>query len=527
MKKQHMILIVVLLTQFSISAFAQAPLIQWQRSMGGTLAEFARHVMQTTDGGYITIGYSESTDGDVTGNLGSYDFWVTRQDSLGNLLWQKCLGGSATEAAYSNEQTSDGGNLIAGDTRSNDSDVTGNHGGRDFWIVQIDTAGNIQWQKCLGGSQDDYGTAAKQTSDGGYILGGFSYSNDGDVTGHHGPSTRSDMWIAKLDSARNITWQKSLGGSESEYANSIIMTNDGGYIAAGQTNSSDGDVTGFHGGTGTDYWVVKLDSMGNIQWQKCYGGTASDIASDIKQTNDGGYVVAGQSRSNNGDVTGLHFWEDYWVVKIDSLGNIQWQKCLGGSFYDYAYSIQQTVDGGYVVAGNTDSNDGDVTGNHGTSDCWIVKLDSTGNIQWQKCYGGTSTDAAYCVQQTGDLGYVIAGSSGSSDGDATLNQGFGDYWIVKLYPDFPSLTPGTELFSDLIIFPNPATNQLAVRSMKEAIEKIDIYNVLGERIFNKQLSTSSLELQTIDVSQLTTGIYFVKVFIGEKSFCKKLFVEHE
>ncbi|MDD4248563.1 MAG: PKD domain-containing protein, partial [Methanosarcina sp.] len=399
------------------------------KSLGGSGGEYAQSIQQTSDGGYIVAGDSNSNDGNVTGNHGGSDYWVVKLDTTGNIVWQKSLGGSSYDNAYSIQQTSDGGYIVAGESNSNDGDVTGNHGGFDYWVVKLDTTGNIVWQKSLGGSGGELAESIQQTSDGGYIVAGYSRSTDGDVTGNHGGY---DYWVVKLDTTGNIVWQKSLGGSDHDYAYSIQQTSDGGYIVAGDSRSNDGDVTGNHGGY--DSWVVKLDTTGNIVWQKCLGGSISDNAYSIQQTSDGGYIVAGYSGSTDGDVTGNHGEFDYWVVKLDTTGNIVWQKSLGGSDDEYAESIQQTSDGGYIVAGESNSNDGDVTGNHGESDYWVVKLDTTGNIVWQKSLGGSDWDDAYSIQQTSDGGYIVAGESDSNDGDVTGNHGGYDYWVVKFAP---------------------------------------------------------------------------------------------
>ncbi len=316
--------------------------------------------------------------------------------------WQKCLGGTFHDNAYSIQQTSDGGYVVASYTDSNNGDVAGNHGQYDYWVVKLDVTGNIQWQKCLGGTNADEASSIQQTSDGGYVVAGVASSNNGNVTGNHG---NLDYWIVKLDANGNIQWQKCLGGTGEERARSVQQTSDSGYVVAGYSKSNNGDVTGNHGNF--DYWIVKLDVTGTIQWQKCLGGTADDMAYSIQQTSDGGYVVAGCSESINGDVTGNHGNFDSWVVKLDVTGTIQWQKCLGGTLSDYARSIQQTWDGGYVVAGIASSNDGDVTGNHGDEDYWVIKLDANGNIQWQKCFGGTGEDYAHSVRQSYDGGYVV------------------------------------------------------------------------------------------------------------------------
>jgi hypothetical protein len=227
----------------------------------------------------------------------------------------------------------------------------------------------------IGRSNDDEARSVVQTGDGGYIVAGYTRSNDGDVSGNHGGA---DAWVVKLNSDGTIAWQKTLGGSSYDEAHSIVQTSDGGYIVAGYTRSNDGDVSGNHGEE--DAWVVKLDSEGNIEWQKTFGGSSYDEANSIVQTSDGGYIVAGYTKSSNGDVAyggstyhgGIQ--EDVWVIKLDSHGNIIWQEALGGGGYDRAFSIAQTSDDGYVVAGYAGSNDGDVSGNHGSYDVWVVKL---------------------------------------------------------------------------------------------------------------------------------------------------------
>jgi uncharacterized repeat protein (TIGR02543 family) len=405
---------------------AATPNIEWQRSFGGSDYERAQSIQQTTDGGYIVTGYTESNDGDVIGHHGDCDAWVIKLDSSGSLQWQKALGGSDDDYGQSIRQTSDGGYIMAGYANSNDGGVNGNHGRSDCWVVKLDPSGEIQWQKLYGGSDDDAGYSIQQTSDGGYIVAGDSESADGDVTDHRGPVDEADYWIIKLDSSGTIQWQKSLGGTNNDRTASIQQTTDGGYIVAGYSWSSDGDVRGSHGGE--DYWVVKLDSSGEIQWQRALGGSGHDWAQSIQQTTDGGYVVAGWAGSNNGDVVGYHGSDDYWVVKLNSSGVIQWQKALGGTGYDWGRSIQQTVDGGYVVAGTSNSKDGDVGSSHADWHAWVVKLSSSGGIQWQKPLGGTWDEEAYSIQQTADGDYILAGYSDSySD-----NHGREDYWIVKL-----------------------------------------------------------------------------------------------
>lgn len=213
-------------------------------------------------------------------------------------------------------------------------------------------------------------------------------------------------------------------------AQSIELTNDGGFIVAGSTHSDDGNVSGNHGMS--DFWIVKLDSEGVLEWQKCLGGSGHDWAHSVQQTADGGYILAGSTESNDGDVTGNHGGQDFWIVKLKEDGELEWQRCLGGSSNDTASAVQQTIDGGYIVSGYTESNDGDVSGNRGNSDYWLVKLSSSGDLLWQKCLGGSDHDYSHSLQQTTDGGYILAGSSRSNDGDVTGNQGDYDFWVVKL-----------------------------------------------------------------------------------------------
>jgi hypothetical protein len=432
---------VIFLYPLFINAQQTAPDIQWEKSLGGSDDDEAMGTQQTYDGGYIVAGYTKSTDGDITINHGGYDFFIVKLDATGSIQWKKTLGGTGDDYAYAIRQTNDSGYIVVGSSNSNDGDVTGNHGDYDFWVVKLDSAGNITWEKSFGGTGRDEATAVQQTTDSGYIVAGISWSNNGDVTGNHG---MDDMWVIKLDANGNMQWEKSYGGGTDDAARSIEQTAEGGFIIGGFTNSKNGDAVGARGFW--EYWIVKVDVVGNIQWQKSYGGQTADTDDSflhcIRQTTDGGYIISGESSGVDGDVTGNHGNFDFWILKLDGAGNIQWKKCCGGSSTDGTnYScIQQTNDSGYVFAGGAGSDDGDVTGNHGGFDVWVVKIDGNGNIQWKKCYGGKHGDVATWIQQTRDGEYIIAGGSYSYDDDVTGHHGdtipsqagLMDYWIVKL-----------------------------------------------------------------------------------------------
>jgi hypothetical protein len=407
--------------------YSQIPTIDWAKCYGGGGFDRAYSFDQTIDNGYVVAGYSNSDDIFVTGNHGGADYWIVKLDSTGNIIWQKSLGGSGTDVANSIRKTSDGGYIIAGESESNNGDVTVNLGGIDAWIVKLDSAGNITWQKSFGGVSVDKVNSIQQTSDGGYIFAGYTASINGNV----------NYWIVKLDIFGNMTWQKSFGGFGSDQATSIEQTFDEGYIVAGYSYSNNGDVSGNHGSS--DIWIVKIDATGNLIWQKSFGGSGNERTQfdyygflPIKQTLDGGYIIAGSSTSNDGDVTGNHGYSDFWIVKIDPTGNITWQKSLGCTYDDYASSVQQISNGGYIIAGESRLNDGDVTGNHGSTDFWIVNLDSLGNLVWQKSFGGSIADNIYSIQETAEGEYVCVGSTYSNDGDVIGHYSNEDLWIVKL-----------------------------------------------------------------------------------------------
>ncbi len=288
---------------------------------------------------------------------------------------------------------------------------------------------SIQWSKCFGGSDNDRAHDVLQTEDGGFLIAGETISTNGDVTGIHDDfGAMYDLWLIKLDSLGTLQWQKCLGGSIDEGAFSISNAQDGGFIICGYASSEDYDVIG-NTGFDDDYWVVKTNSLGAIQWQKCFGGSNFDEPCKIIQTQDSGYIVAGYALSTDGDVTGNH-GHDYWIVKIDSVGGLQWEKSLGGWSPEYASSVIQKTDGNFIVAGGAFSNDNDVSGNHGAEDIWLVELNQTGDLVSQKCFGGSNSDGPSCMIHDNNGGFYISGGTLSNDGDVMGYHGGGDiFWM--------------------------------------------------------------------------------------------------
>ena len=298
----------------------------------------------------------------------------------------------------------------------------------------------IQWENSYGGSGDEESSHIIQTSDGGYLAACYTTSDNGDVTFHYPNLSSEDYWIVKFNSCGIIEWQKTFGGSSQEQPTTAIELANGDYIIGGQTSSSDGNVVGLHGSNQFDLWVIRLDANGNLLQQKCFGGSLADGFGIIKATPDGGFIMTGECASSDGDVTGHHnsvilspgdIYDqyDYWVVKLDALLNIEWKKCFGGSSYDVPYDIIVTKDAGYIVCGESGSSDGDVTVNYGFSDIWIVKLDNAGNLQWQKSYGGDNFEYGSSIYQNWDEGYLVLGMTSSA---VTGFHGNNDAWVLRL-----------------------------------------------------------------------------------------------
>jgi hypothetical protein len=425
------------------NVFAQE--IGWQNTIGGTQIDNFKSIQQTSDGGFILGGSSCSNiSGDKTENCnGGDDIWILKVDSIGNIQWQNAIGGSFFEYLGSIKETNDGGFIIGGYSNSNISgDKTENClGYNDYWILKTDAFGNILWQNTIGGDTVDILNSIQQTNDGGYILGGISYSNiSGDKT--ENIIGERDYWIIKIDSLGSILWQNTLGGNGADDLFSVQQTTDGGYILGGSSTSNiSGDKTENCLG-GLDYWIIKTDHFGNILWQKTIGGSSDDLLFDIRQTVDGGYIFGGSSGSNisfyksENNLDPSLFTSDFWIVKTDSNGTILWDNTIGGSKADRFQSVEQTLDGGYVLGGASISNiSGDKTENClGLDDYWIVKVDSIGIVQWQNTIGGDSYDGRSSIIQTYNEEYIVGGQSWSCiSGDKIENCiGGYDFWILKV-----------------------------------------------------------------------------------------------
>ena len=391
-------------------------------------------------------------------------------DSTNKIEWDKTIGGNDIDILTALQQTNDGGYILGGYSFSNISGekTQNSKGSSDYWIVKLDSKGNIEWDKTIGGKSFDDLFALQQTRDSGYILGGFSFSNkSGSKTENSRGGT--DYWVVKLDKKGNIQFDKTIGGNDDDNLSSLQQTRDGGYILGGGSFSNiSGEKTENSKG-GEDFWIVKLDGKGNIQFDKTIGGSATDHLNALQQTSDGGFILGGHSFSNiSGNKTESNKGgADYWVVKLGVNKNIQWNKTIGGNDLDILSSLQQTFDGGYILGGRSFSNVSfDKTENsRGGDDYWIVKLSSTGTKQFDKTIGGNDFDECYSIKEIGRNHYAAGGFSLSNiSGDKTSkSKGDKDYWLVDL------------LFKNGLTAETSAENFNAVRDSKISSSAFNIY----------------------------------------------------
>lgn len=369
------------------------PQMEWKQTIGGIGFDNANSVQQTGDGGYISAGGTDSY------GSGDGDFWLVKTDSNGKEQWNRTFGGTDYDYAHSVMQTLDGGYILTGNTGSFGA------GESDVWLVKTDALGYEQWNMTFGGTDRDSAYSVTQSTDGGYILAGETYSYG---------AGRSDVWLVKTDSKGYEQWNKTFGGINDDRAESVQQSPDGGYILAGQTSS--------FGPGWSNAWLIKIDTNGNMQWNQTFGGTGGDWAESIQQTSDGGFIIAGTTTSYGAG------YFDFWLIKTDSKGKEQWNQTFEGSGDDWAHSVIQTSDGGYVITGKTGPLYDNVNydQNDNLDDMWLVKTDSKGNMEWYNSFGSTGFDWANCIQQTSDGGYIIAGKIDS------YRAGDADVWLIKL-----------------------------------------------------------------------------------------------
>jgi gliding motility-associated-like protein len=425
--------------------------VQWSRVLGGSSEDRAIDLQEASDGSIMVVGNTYSNDGDLTSNHGQSDIWIVRLSAQGNTIWQRSYGGSGNEVLGQVLETADGGFLVHSSTESGDGDVVGFHAGNGFdnWLFKINAAGDMQWSRALGGSGHDGGGQILQTADGGILVNfSFTGSSDGDVTNHHG---EGDCLLVKLNSTGSVQWSRAIGGSLAESSSDVVEVSNGDIMLIGTTASSDGDISLMHGAS--DVLLARLNSSGALLWARTYGGSMDDYGLSIVRAPDGGFVLGCISASSDGDMEGQHGDLDAWVLKVDGDGAVMWQRSVGGSLSEYT-SMTEDADGGYLVWGASTSADGDVQGGHGGVDFWLAKLSTNGELRWQRCLGGTGEDTFKWIIQPTDETYVAFGFTDSNDGDVSGNHGGRDMWVVKLKVTEPTVPPECALYIPTAFSPN-------------------------------------------------------------------------
>ena len=447
-----------ILSLFAFQLSAQNNFVhQWDHRYGGMMNEHLEVLLQTTDHGFLMAGSSLSTnDGDKSQpSRGLLDYYVVKTDANGLKLWDARFGGALDDELFSAQQTSDGGFILGGYSKSgNDGDKTQpnwdntTHNYADYWVVKIDGNGNKQWDKRYGGIYEDKLMSVIQTIDGGYLLGGFSESSisgDRTETSRGGP----DYWIVKTDATGNKLWDKRFGGNRNEQLKSVIQTSDGNYVLGGFTWSDPvGDNTQSCRGpiNYCDYWIVKVDATGNKMWDQRYGGAANDNLVSMYECSDHGLIIGGYSYSSVGGEKsennyGAANTADYWLVKTDALGNKVWDKTIGGNLNEEELGdVYQTSDGGFFVSGSSYSNvNGDKTErNLGGEQSWVIKLDGNGNVKWDKTIFNPGHDETGIGILLDNGSIVLANVSNGGIGGYKTEMTYDpsqityDFWIVKL-----------------------------------------------------------------------------------------------
>jgi hypothetical protein len=404
------------------------------RNFGGDKNEIANAVVKLQDGGYAVFGETQSINGDIVDKTdNSYDYWLLRFNENDELLWSKTYGGSLDEKGADLLATQDGGFVITGYASSSNGDVSQNFGNQDFWIVKLDSGGTIIWENSFGFNGSDRAYAIIQTQDSGFLISGVldvtaSAGQGNSLQNNNQLHAGGDYWAVKLDASGNQQWTKYFGGNLSDDPFGVVETASGNFILVGASDSADVDISNNKGSY--DFWVVSISSSGNLIWEKNFGGTQIDEAHDIIITTDNNFLIVGNTRSDDTDVSVNNGDSDVWMIKINENGDLLWEKTIGGASFDTASSISKS-NMGYLISGSSRSENGFITTNNGQNDALVINIDESGNVLWLKTVGGSEFDFAYDVVQLNNGSVIAVGETTSNDKDLSSNNGFTDVLITK------------------------------------------------------------------------------------------------
>ncbi|MFI5170966.1 MAG: T9SS type A sorting domain-containing protein [Chitinophagales bacterium] len=426
----------------SASIFAQ-PVMQWENALNASNEDDSFCIDHTSDGGAIVCSGSYSAaGGDKTETSIGKDYWVIKFNAEGAIEWQNTLGGALDDQANVCHQTVDGGYIIGGHSNSpHSTDKSENAIGiTDYWIIKLNAAGAIVWENTIGGKGQEFLSDIHEISGVGYIVAGTSTSSIGFDKTEAKHSNYPDFWIMQLDASGTIIWQNTIGGTGSEMEPRIVQTIDGGFLVGGYSDSNIGYEKTENCIGNYDYWVVKLDAAGNVEWDNTIGSTNADELNSIIVLPGGGYLLGGVGGAGiSGDKTEFDGLSDYWILEINALGSIIWQRTIGGTHTDRLENMITTMDGNILLTGFSFSGiSGDKTvPQWNDGDYWVIKIDVNGNILWQEDYGTIAADNIFSAMQSNDGGYWICGftNAGISGNKSEPAYGSNDIWIVKIAPD--------------------------------------------------------------------------------------------
>jgi hypothetical protein len=409
--------------------------IDFVKTFGGSNLDDAVAVVSVADGGFVVGGTTRSTDGDIVDKtIDDSDYWIYKVDAEGLLLWSKTYGGPDDDVATSIKQTQDGGFIMSGYNSGQGGDVSSNDGFQDYWIVKLSATGDLQWERSFGFAGADQALDVIQTSDGGYFASGFL-----DVTASGGQGNKSNLgrhgvgefWGVRMDANGNRLWWRYFGGSNNDRSYSVLETANGGFLMTGASESDDFDIENPKGSY--DFWAVQTDADGNLLWAKNFGGAEIDNGYATCASGDGGYIMVGDTRSEDGDVTTSLGNADLWVVKFGEQGNLLWQKSYGGDQFESARSIQPLNNGYYLITGSTRSTNNDVvSGNNGQNDIWILIIDGNGQMIFETTVGGSNIDLGTFAAPASEEKIVAVGNTESDDMDIAQNRGNKDAVLIVI-----------------------------------------------------------------------------------------------
>lgn len=485
-------------------AHAQVPVQQWQHCLGGSAEDKGYGIQDLPDGGYIIAGSTASADGEVSTALGGVDAWVVRLDATGQLIWERSFGGSAEDVLKGVVLCADGGFALAGYSTSTDGDVVGAHGGKDGWVVKLDSSGDPLWQVALGGSGMDQVYSIAQNANEDFIVCGESASNDGTVPTNSG---MWDAWAVLLDNSGAVQWTKVLGGTDNDWFEHVTVLQNNNILLVGTATSLNGDFASNHGCT--DVIAVELAPDGSTVWSQCLGDELCQTGQGATDAPNGDLLIAGSTNFSFDDTVSTFSNGAYMAMRLDPAGAMLWERAYPLYHYDVATSITNDEDGGAILFGSCFSQPGTFDFDHSGYDPMAVAIDGNGDLRWRWLWGGTSNwDYGSQLLHTPDGGYAWVGSVWSTNGDVMDPHGGGDAWVMKLAPadvgvpnvdrQRPRVAPDpSNGYFDLYLPEAPLRGQASVIDTRGSV----VYPLTGLKA----------GMNHVDLSELAPGMYHLRM----------------